>query len=108
MACKLLFLLKLLLYFSHFFTNSIIGAHCQAFSYELNTKDKEKAGGCKMRKTFREEGWDSVTEHSGEHSHDNQGGEGCREDDKTRMSHSHQGSDKEGLVSNFGEDNHSE
>ena len=44
----------------------------------------------------------------GEEGHDDHGREGGREDEKRRVFHGHEGSDEEGLIANFGKDDHSE
>jgi hypothetical protein len=105
---KLFLLLEFLFDFGHFLTHAIIWAHRQALSYEFDPEYKEQSGGGEMGEAFREECRHSVTHDSREDCHDDQSGEGGREDKKSGVSHSHERRNEECLVSNLREDNHGE
>ena len=76
--------------------------------YKLDTKYEKEGGGGKVRETLGEEGWNGVAHHGRENRHDNQSGEGGGEDEKSWVSHSHESSNEECLVSDLGKDDHGE
>jgi hypothetical protein len=104
----LLLFLEFLLDLAHLLSNTVVWTHGKALSQQLDTKDEEENGSSQVCETLRQEGRYGVTKHSGEHSHDSEGGEGGGEDDKAGVSHGHESSYEEGLVANLGEDDHCE
>jgi hypothetical protein len=107
-ARKLFLLFEFLLDLAHFLSDAIIWAHCETLAHQLDTKNKEQDSSGHVRKAFREECWYGMTHDSRENSHDNQGGEGSREDKKTGVPHSHERGHQERLISNLREDDHCE
>jgi hypothetical protein len=105
---ELFLLFKFLFDFSHLLAHTVVWAHRETLSYELDTENEEQSSGSKVCEAFREECGDGMAHYSRENCHDDQGGEGSREDEKSRVSHSHECRNEERLVSNFGKDDHGE
>jgi len=105
---KLFLLFKFLLDFSHFLAHAIVWAHSETLSYEVETEDEEKSSRSEVCEAFREERGDGVAHDSRKNCHDDQSGVGGREDEESRVSHSHERRNEECFVPNFRDDNHGE
>jgi hypothetical protein len=100
-SSKLFLLFKFLLNLSHLLANTVIWAHGKTLSDELDTEHEEKSGRSEVCEAFREECGDGVAHHSREDCHDDESGEGSRENEESGVSHSHEGCNEECLVSNL-------
>jgi hypothetical protein len=103
-----LLLFQFHLHLLHLLPNAVLGAHGQALPHQFYPKNQEQSGGSEMCEALRNERRDSVAEDGGQHGHSDKRREGGSEDDNARMPHSHERSDEEGLVANFGEYDHGE
>ena len=100
------FLFELHLDFFHFFADAFVGRDLAGFEEHAHTEDEEETGGKEVGDVWGDEGGDGVAEDGGEDGHGDQGGVSGGEDEDAVVAHSHEGGDEEGLVANFGEENH--
>lgn len=105
---RVLLLLELHLHLLHFLAHALAGIHVQPFAEKLDAEEEEEGCGGGVRELLRDEMGDGVAEKSGEHGHGDERGEGGAEDQEPGVSHCHKTGDEEGLVANFGEDDHAE
>ena len=94
----MLSLFELHLHLPHLLAGVVLRPHLVPVTQHLQAEDDEESAGQEAGVAFRDQAWYRVTQDGGENGHGEQGGEGSREDDQSRVLHSHERSDQERLV----------